>query len=88
VILFPSAARLSEISMPPVLFRKLLARLGPSRWALIGAFVEYSGSIRPANDNDWTVLRYDSEIEAFAALFRLLMQQLASRVSGPFSVES
>jgi len=80
VTLFPTAARIGELSELPALVRRQLALTPPSRQQIVDAYADYLSVFAPAVYNDWMRPRTETEIERLSAMFRGLIKYEQARV--------
>lgn len=76
VTLFPSAARVGELTDLPALVRRQLAQPVPSREQIVKAYAAYLAPFEPASHNDWRQRRTEQEIDDYVKLFGLLKQHV------------
>jgi hypothetical protein len=81
VTLFPTAARIGELSELPALVRRQLALTPPSRQQIVDAYADYLSVFAPAVYNDWMRPRTETEIERLSAMFRGLLKFEQARVA-------
>jgi hypothetical protein len=79
VTLFPSVARIGELSELPALVRRQLALTRPARADILSAYARYLSVFLPAVHNDWSRPRTTVETEQLSAMFLSLLRYQTAR---------